>query len=159
MNFGEQEIVQIVESVWTSVLDWPVRRAASVSSPLSAGEYLTGCVPITGAWTGAVLLHCPADLVKAAASGIFGLPSAVVVLELMQDALGELTNIIGGNVKALFGGGCFLGLPVVAGGHDYALRVASSRTLLLVAFQSGEWPFSVEVCEGDAPLAGGEPGA
>ncbi len=147
MDFGEIEIAQLVESVWTSVLGWEVQPSAEPPGEMGGEHFLTGCVPITGDWTGNVLLHCHRDLASEAASTIFALSTDEVSLELLQDALGELTNIVGGNLKALFGGMCFLGLPTVANGTDYALRVMGSRSVLRVPFESRGLPFLVEVCE------------
>jgi chemotaxis protein CheX len=157
MEFGEPEIVQLVESVWDSMLGWHVERAPDPGAT-GTEQFLTGCVPITGAWSGGVLLHCHDELARAAAATIFALPPAEVSLEMKQDALGELTNIIGGNLKALFSGKCHLGLPAVASGNDYELRVVASRSLLRVGFRCQQLPFIVEVCECQ-PAASGERGA
>ncbi len=148
VDFGESEITQLVDSVWSSLLGWEVQPAADRAGKTGNEHYLSGCIPITGDWTGNVLLHCHRDLAAEVASAIFSLPVEEVTLELMQDALGELTNIIGGNLKALFGGTCFLGLPTVTTGQNYALRVMDSGSILRVAFEAHGQPFQVEVCCG-----------
>lgn len=154
MDFGSNEIGLLVESVWASVLGWRAEPAEE-SAPAGSERFLTGCVPITGAWTGSVLLHCHRDLAGAAAAAMFDLPPAEVTTEMRQDALGELTNIVGGNLKALFSGRCYLGLPAVVDGKDFALRVIASRSLLRVAFRTRDLPFVIEVCERQLSAAGG----
>ncbi len=144
MEFGEPEIVQIVESVWATVLN---REAAPCGDGPDGAECLTGCVAITGAWTGNVLLHCDGAMARSAAAEMFGMPEDEVALDLVRDALGELTNIVGGNLKALFGGKCFLGLPTVADGSDYAVRVHGSRTVFRVPFVANGRGLVVEVAE------------
>ncbi len=62
--------------------------------------------------------------------------------ELVHDALGELTNMVGGNLKAMFGGKCHLGLPQVSDGDA---RSQGSRTLLRVPFASRGMALVVEV--------------
>jgi chemotaxis protein CheX len=148
VEFGETEITQLVESVWNSLLGYSVQPALERSVETGTADYLTGCIPITGDWTGNVMLHCHRALTAEAASAIFGLPPEEITFELMQDALGELTNIIGGNLKALFGGKCYLGLPTVTTGHDYALRVLASGSVLRASFESHGQPFQVEICSG-----------
>jgi chemotaxis protein CheX len=144
--FGEREVVELVESVWSTVLGW---EAFPACAPIAndGDEALTGCVAITGAWTGNVLLHCEAAHARAAAAQMFGLQDGEVPLELVRDALGELTNIVGGNLKALFGGRCYLGLPSVTDGSDYAIRVPNSRTAIRVPFTSNGQALAVEVAE------------
>jgi chemotaxis protein CheX len=105
---------------------------------------LTGCIDIRGAWTGSVRVHCPARLVSEAAQTIFVLPAGAVGSELVQDTLGELTNIIGGNLKALLGGACRLGLPAVV--EASAKEKSASNALVCVAFQTRGMPLVVEVC-------------
>ena len=78
---------------------------------------------------------------------MFGLEPAAAGLEEVRDALGELTNMLGGNLKALLPGPCFLGLPTVVSGHDYAVRVLESRLLLQVGFFSRGLPFLVRVLQ------------
>ena len=65
----------------------------------------------------------------------------------MPDTVGELTNIIGGNLKALFGGGCHLGLPVVTSAAEPLAEECARKPLLRVAFQTQGLPFLVEVCQ------------
>src|SRR5207248_3096506 len=77
-------------------------------------HFLTGRVPIGGAWEGAVSLRCPEPLCRSFAADLFGRLAADVEDADVFDALGELANIIGGNLKALLPGVCRLGLPTAA---------------------------------------------
>ncbi len=143
MDFGENEIAQLVESVWTSVLGW---EACPSAEALPSAAYLTGSVTIQGSWTGRVLLHGPPEFVGEAAASMFGLPPGELTPEQMHDALGELTNIVGGNLKALFGGVCCLGLPeVTTAGVE-----PSGPSLLRVPFESRGLAFVVEL-RADSP--------
>jgi Chemotaxis phosphatase CheX len=48
-----------------------------------------------------VMLHCPAGLARKATPLIFSQPEEVVSVNDVQNAIGEITNMIGGNIKAL----------------------------------------------------------
>ncbi len=80
------------------------RHAATVSS----------WVEVVGPWTGSVVLSCPpdtaADLTRAL---LRDQAPAALDTEDVEDALGELANVLGGNVKALLPGPSALGLPEV----------------------------------------------
>ena len=47
------------------------------------------------------MLHCPAGLARNTTPLIFSQPKELVSVNEVQDAIGEITNMIGGNIKAL----------------------------------------------------------
>src|SRR5262249_50074130 len=104
MNFGESEIRQLVESIWSCVLGWEVLPEFNAVEVIGTEDFLTGCIPLTGGWTGVVLLHCHRDLARQAAAVMFEMAGEALPEELVRDGLGELTNMLGGNLKALFDG-------------------------------------------------------
>ena len=65
----------------------------------------------------------------------------------LHDALGELTNMTGGNLKALLPEPCTLGLPVVVEGVDYRFRLPGSAPVRRSAFRVGDEPIVVTVLE------------
>lgn len=149
MRFQESDIRQLVDLIWASVLGMVVRPADP--APADARGCLTGCVQITGAWQGAVTLTLPEGLVRRAAGILFDVPPEEVNTEQLHDALGELTNIVGGNIKALLPGLCFLALPAVVEGADYCLAFPEGRLLTQTAFQCDGWSFGVQVLEQGPP--------
>lgn len=79
----------------------------------------TLCVQITGTWMGLVTINCPEPLAHKIAEIMFQMAPGTAGQEELQDALGEITNMIGGNIKALMPPPCNLSLPIVAvGGHS-----------------------------------------
>lgn len=149
MSVGQAEISQYVESIWASLLGLMVRPDDSAPPPPRT-SCLTGCIQITGAWEGAVTLDIPWALSRQAAAIMFQAgPDDEVPLDQVQDAVGELTNMIGGNLKALLPGPCYLTLPAVADGTDYALRVLGSKVVSQATFVCQDQPFVVTVIERD----------
>lgn len=155
MSVGPAEIAEYVRSTWDSVLSLPVEPISSESLPDSREEFLTGCVQITGAWDGAVTLDIPLQLARRAAAAMFMVdPPDDVAADQMHDTVGELTNIVGGNLKALLPGPCYLTMPAVAAGTDYALRVLGSKIVCQAAFICHEQEFLVTVIERDRRTEG-----
>jgi len=142
MHFGEAEIQQLVESIWTLVLGW---EATPDGEPTFARHenFLTGCISITGAWEGTVILDCATELARHAAGQIFATDS--LAREETCDALGELTNMLGGNLKALLPEPCQLGLPSVTSGD--AVHVVDARPVLRAAFRCRGQRLRVSVLE------------
>jgi chemotaxis protein CheX len=114
MHFGDEAARGLVESVWAQVLGMDIYPDVDTREPPGGESWLLGRVEIRGAWEGIVVLACPAGLTRAAAGVLFDTPAQDVTVEQVLDALEELTNILGGNLKALLPGPSALGLPVVA---------------------------------------------
>jgi chemotaxis protein CheX len=131
MEIADKKICQITESVWTSVLGLGVRRAAA---PFAPSRSMLGCVHITGAWQGAVTLESTPQLARRAASILLGVDEQGVTPEEVRDAMGELTNIIGGNLKGLLPDPSQLSVPAVVEGHEVTLQVQGTHPVSEVTF-------------------------
>ena len=67
MQFLEEEILEITETTWQSMLGLDIQPRALPSSMGPVEGYYTGKIEISGAWTGAVLLHGSRQLAAEAA--------------------------------------------------------------------------------------------
>jgi len=138
MQFIEKEICEFTESIWDSILSLKAIPDSSESGNSENDFALAGCVQITGAWEGTVTLDFPISLAKQVAAIMFNLDCDEVENSLLQDALGELTNMTGGNIKSLLPEPCYLSLPAVAF-TDSNMRVPGSEPVTNVTFKcSGE---------------------
>jgi chemotaxis protein CheX len=111
-HVDEGDMTMIVESIFAELLGLSVQPAALPAEHGPAGGRLVGLVRIKGAWHGSVSVSCEQE----AATRI-----AAVMLDReprdaaeVADAMGEVANMTGGNVKALLPGPSLLSLPEVA---------------------------------------------
>jgi chemotaxis protein CheX len=141
----DDEIFQITQSIWASILDLAIEIDAGAGSRLSESRdrTLTGCVQLTGDWEGAVLLYCTKTLALTAASIMFETEPESLTVEEVQDALGELANMTAGNIKSLLPGASRLSLPAVVEGLDYSMIVPGSEVVRQVGFTSADQPLQV----------------
>lgn len=131
MSLVPEEILGLIHTIWQQVLDLEIHEATNANAPLTATDSLmTSCVQITGDWEGAIAVYCSTDFAKQAAAIAFAMEDSEIQLEEMQDILGELTNILGGNIKSLVPGSCQLSLPSVIEGRDYRFGVLGSQISL-----------------------------
>jgi chemotaxis protein CheX len=149
MQFHEQDIITVTEDVWLSTLGMVVQARGQVSTDHLHERTLDAFVNITGDWHGALLLQCPTDLAQTVARHMFDLGSAEASLEDMQDAIGELSNITGGNIKALMPGNCQLSLPAVVEGSNYSMRVPGTRAVTRLVFECMDQPLVVSLLAAD----------
>lgn len=144
----EPELTEITERVWTSLLEAPLLpRQPGQPGPAAGTRTITGCVQITGAWEGAVTVHCSLQLAKALTAAMFMVDPEDTTPEEISDALGELANMVGGNVKALLPEPCRISLPAVADGMDYRLSVPGARPVTAVTWTCSGEPLMVRLLE------------
>ncbi len=144
MQKFETEICKYTEDIWKSILDLDVKQTEDAFCPLGGESILAGCVHITGEWEGAVSLDCPVELAKKVASIMFQLKEDEITTDLIEDGLGELTNMTGGNMKSLLPEPCFLSLPAVTM-TQHGLRIPGSELVSTVTFQCWGYKFRVSV--------------
>ncbi|MGI5236626.1 chemotaxis protein CheX [Dactylosporangium sp. CA-139066] len=112
-NPTEEDLKVIAEQVWSSYLDLDGASPLVPLPPEKPATDVTASVSVTGAWRGHVLVSCSELAAKNVAAALLGLEVDDVAEEDVADALGELANIIGGNVKSLLPEPCALSLPHV----------------------------------------------
>jgi chemotaxis protein CheX len=124
MTVAAPDLGQIAADIWTAMLGLDLTEIREGS--LDSLETLTGCVQITGDWTGAVTVQLCLALATTATASMFGMEPEEVSEEEISDTVGELANMAGGNVKSLLVGSCQLSFPSVTRGVDYQLSVPGS---------------------------------
>jgi chemotaxis protein CheX len=109
----DAETVQsIADEVWPSLVgDGEAFVPVPVAPP---AELVSAWVDIVGPWTGSVVLSCaPATAEALTENVLMTRPPTVVDAEDVADALGELANVLGGNIKSVLPGESKLGLPQI----------------------------------------------
>ena len=147
MQCPDEQIRELIDMLWGTVLSLDLQHQPQAQPPANHERTLAASVQITGDWEGAVALFCPAPLAREISTIMFDSPETSD--ELIQDAMGELANIIAGGIKALLPGECLLSLPTVADGTVFTLRVRGSRVVSEVGFESRGHPFTVSLLTHD----------
>ena len=153
MSGLEHSIDEIVETIWSSMLGMGVSPDDPFALEQERGHVFSGVVQISGAWEGAVAVQCSGALARQATTAMMQIPDAEITLTDLQDTLGELANMTGGNLKALLPGVCTLGLPVVVEGDDFRLRLPGAVQVQQCAYRANTEPFSVTVLRRSAQAA------
>lgn len=140
MTTIDSDIEDITRTIWTTLFDLDLELGGvSLPGPEST---VTSCVQIDGDWHGALVLQCPLELGRSLATAMFQGDSEPDVGQV-RDALGELANMTGGNVKAVLPGSCRVSLPAVVVGSDYDLSIVGTSTVSAVSFICNGHPLLV----------------
>jgi chemotaxis protein CheX len=111
----DQDLVEIVNEVWDAYLQQP--DATPVDAPtVQDAKTITAAVSITGAWEGHVRVLVPPTAAGDITALMLAMDAAEVTDRDVTDAMGELINVVGGNIKNRGAQPAKLGLPVVATG-------------------------------------------
>ena len=122
------------------------RSSPTAPPPPSDASTVTGIVNIDGAWRGAVLVRCPLALASLLTAAMFQ-GDDEPDFEEVSDALGELTNMVAGNIKALLPQPSAISLPTVAFGSQYEISVKGTHTVATVPFTSKSYPLVVSLVQ------------
>jgi CheY-specific phosphatase CheX len=134
MSAIEDAMSQTVTTIWESIIGTEIRPADVPPTDDAREPAFVGCIHVTGPEGGVVTLECSAALAAETASAMFQIPQAQVGVSEAQDALGELTNIMGGNFKAMLSDGHHLSLPTVVEGSDFRTKFIGTLLAARVGF-------------------------
>jgi CheY-specific phosphatase CheX len=108
-------------------------------------DRLTAAVHMAGDWSGAILLECDRRQACQFAGRFLSMDAPDSVDDVVRDVLGELVNMIGGNMKCVLTRGIQLSMPSVVDGSDYSLRICGAEVRERLAFRCAEGSFWVTV--------------
>jgi chemotaxis protein CheX len=115
------DVQAVTEQVWTSFLgdqEPLIPRFLDPGQAFDADEVWSSAVSIGGGWSGIVTIELSAQVAVELTRVMLAFEEGDPISdEDVADAVGELVNMIGGNVKSLMPGPSVLTLPIVAAGR------------------------------------------
>lgn len=144
VQISRSELAQIVESVFVTMLGLAAVEDKTPCFPST--DRLTASVHLTGTWNGAVLVECDSRQACRLATRFLSMDTEPdSVDDVVRDVLGELANMIGGNLKCVLTPGIKLSIPSVADGSNYMLRVCGAQIQERFAFRCLDGVFWIAV--------------
>ena len=132
------DVQALTENVWSSFLgdEEPlIPQFLEPDSAFGAEVAWSSAVSIGGGWDGTVTVEVSHALAQEFTRRMLGFePDEEVAEADIADAVGELVNMIGGNIKSLMPGPSVLTIPIVAAGH-----AAHASSNVQVARFDGIW--------------------
>jgi chemotaxis protein CheX len=131
----EATIQGIAEEAWSALVG-----DEEFLIPLPGGlpeDALSSWVDIVGPWTGIVVITTGRSTAEELSLALLKEHAPPVLdAEDIEDALGELANVVGGNIKAVLPGPSVLGLPEVGSAPEAGVPADTCRVDLLWRGQS-----------------------
>ncbi len=139
----QEQIPAIVVDVFLAMLGVPV--TAHPSPQVAREEIVTGSVFIAGSWKGGVSIEMDIGHAIQLTKCLNSSARPDGFDDDVRDAIGELANMIGGNVKASLPGGGHLSVPSVVRGPGYSMRMRGVAEITSFGFSTKWGPFWVRV--------------
>ena len=137
------DLAQIVGSVFAAMTNLTVTECETLWFP--GEDRLTSAVHLSGDWNGAALLECDGRQACGLAGRFLSMDPPDSVDDVVRDVLGELANMIGGNLKCVLTRGIRLSMPSVVDGDSYSLRVCKAEVQERLAFECAEGRFWITI--------------
>lgn len=129
-----EDVEAVVASVFATMMSLDARPAPE-PCPGTAGM-LTASVYLTGEWSGAACLYVEPARACFYAARFLGMPAADAVDDDVRDVMGELANMIAGNLKCTLAPGIRVSVPSVTDGSEYSVRVCGAREVCRAGFDT-----------------------
>lgn len=152
IHLSEDEMARHVINATKEVFSTMVMMDLEDSFPLqeSVNHFhcsVSGMVGMAGSYTGMLAIHCPQSFALRITSNMLGM-EVDEVDEDVNDALGEIANMLGGHVKMVLskgGSDINLSIPTVIAGEEYSINAMAESDCVVVPFTHEEDRFLVSL--------------
>lgn len=135
-------VTKSVAEVFDSMLSMQVEAVESDANILLQGDRIAGSVGFGGAVAGMICIQITEEFSKKVTAAMLGIgEDEVDGNDDVSDAIGEIANMIAGNVKAYFStpqAPCSLSVPSIIRGNKFEVEAVSSAEHDHFVFKCGE---------------------
>ncbi|MGB5986867.1 MAG: chemotaxis protein CheX, partial [Desulfobacterales bacterium] len=138
-----------VTDVFATMLSMEIVPVADPPQPESVEDRLVGTVTFAGEITGIVSIDVSHRFCRLMAASMMEMaPEEIEDDEETKDLLGEVSNIIGGNLKSAFtdeGLSCAISTPAITQGQDFQVQSLNMEIYEQLAYAYGDHLFRLEL--------------
>lgn len=143
-----EEIVKGAQDVFSTMLMVDLdSEAAVINQRLPLPSNLSSMIGLGGGLRGVLAVHCPAVVAKAITSTFLGM-EVEELNEDVKDAIGEIANMVAGNLKVSFaaeGLDIELAIPTSVVGESFNVSGAARAQRVIVPLRMNADPFWIEL--------------
>ncbi len=132
-------VISAAKEVFSTMVMMELEDSFPLTEPVTRFKCsITGMVGLAGTYSGILSIHCPHQFALRITSNMLGIDIADAG-EDVNDALGELANMLGGYVKQLLSKGGLdinLSIPTVISGEEYTVNFMSDSDCVSIPFSN-----------------------
>lgn len=143
----QNKMIESTMEIFSSMvmMEITVKEILTDHGPLH--DTITGMIGLAGTHKGVLAVHIPYTVAMAITSS-FLMMDVEEITEDVHDAVGEIANMLGGNVKTILsekGRDIDLSLPSTIAGSQYSFQSDKQVEKTIVKFDTGNGTFMVEM--------------
>ena len=143
----KDKIIETTKEIFSSMvmMEINVKEVMDDHGPLH--DTITGMIGLAGTHKGVLAVHVPYKVAMAITSS-FLMMDIEEINEDVHDAIGEIANMLGGNVKTILsekGRDIDLSLPSTIAGSQYSFQSDKAVDKIIVEFDTGKGCFMIEM--------------
>jgi chemotaxis protein CheX len=132
-----RHVIDATKEVFSTMVMMDLEESYPVSEAVNHFHCsISGMVGLAGTYTGILAIHCPQAFAMRIASNMLGM-DVEDVGEDVNDALGEIANMLGGYVKLVLSKGGMdinLSIPTIISGEEYSINAMSESDCVIIPF-------------------------
>ncbi len=143
-----KDIVESAKEIFSTMVMMEIEENKShlkETTPLK--DTISGVIGMAGTHKGVLAIHLPHQVAKVITSSFLGM-DIEEINEDVEDAIGELANMLGGSVKSSLsdkGKDIDLSLPTTISGHQYDFQPTKEVERIIIPFTCNVGQFIIEM--------------
>lgn len=143
----QEKMIDSIKEIFSSMVMMKVSVKETMAEHGSLHDTITGMIGLAGTHKGILAIHVPYTVAMAITSS-FLMMDVTEIDEDVHDAIGEVANMLGGNVKTILsekGRDIDLSLPSTISGAEYSFSSDKEVDSIIIEFDTGKGTFLVEL--------------
>jgi chemotaxis protein CheX len=143
-----EQIIESVKEIFSTMVMMDVAAGEGISmgkGPLT--ESISGIIGLAGTHKGVLAIHLPYRVAMAITGSFLGMEVDEINADV-EDAVGELANMLGGNVKSILsenGRDINLSMPTTIAGKEYDFQPTKDAESLVIPCRCAAGDFVIEM--------------
>lgn len=143
-----QKIIESAKEIFSTMvmMEISVNGDTMVTLP-PLSESISGVIGLAGTHKGVLAIHIPNNVAMAITASFLGMEVGEIN-EDVEDAVGELANMLGGNVKTILsenGRDIDLSLPTTIRGQQYDFQPTKEAVRIIIPFRCDTGEFAIDL--------------
>lgn len=141
------QIIEAVQEIFSTMIMMEVSASGEVPTDKTLTESISGIIGLAGTHKGVLAIHLPHRVAMAITGSFLGMDVNEMNSDV-EDAIGELANMLGGNVKSILsenGRDISLSMPTTISGQQYDFQPTKDAESHIIPCACDAGPFIIEL--------------
>jgi len=143
-----EKIIESAKEIFSTMVMMEIAvNGELTTTSVALHESISGVIGLAGTHKGVLAIHIPNKVAMAITSAFLGM-DVDEINEDVEDAVGELANMLGGNVKSILsenGRDISLSLPSTITGQDYDFQPTNEAERIIIPFRCDAGEFAIDL--------------